>query len=232
MYYSKNNNFRKNADSSLSFINKISNVKSNNSRETSISRPSVRSHSENRRDIDTTLPKFASLNSADSDNKNFDRHLDEELIQIKKIQILESFKNVNLNETNDNNLGVIANCLGIEKTRAKRKTVNTSSNNIYDSKNIKHNNKINYSPISSTFESKIENFKTQTNRSSINNSSNANNESDCFVIFQKNNAIKMKKRIDSCKSKRNGCLTENSFIYSDDSITYNKDMSIKKTILC
>jgi hypothetical protein len=194
-YSNKNNLVRKNKDSSevMPVIDKTQIIK--HTRESNSSKPTARANRENQFDYDNTLPRLASLNSAELDfnpekNFNIEEHIRSNIV--KKNEMLSPIRNIHLNE---NNLTAIANCLGIEKTRARRKIISPSSIINSNSKKNK-NNKLYISPITSNNKSNVSKLRPQTTRYN-NNPSNTNKDKDCFVIFKMQNLFKFKKKIDS-----------------------------------
>jgi hypothetical protein len=129
--------------------------------------------------------------------------LEESKRNIKKLESNESNKSfLNISSKNSSsNLNVIANCLGMETSRAIRKIEGPKAiSSITYKSNLSNNRKISFTPIKNT-KLNENSFLDQTSKD------NKNKEpfpkDNLFIIFQKSNAKKLKKEIDRYTSDSN-----------------------------
>lgn len=137
------------------------------------------------------------------------------------------------------NINAIANCLGMDSTRAKKKRRPlTGVNSTNNSDHYLSNNLLGTSNILSTIESKKNtvtkkansnlNTYSNTSRANIPTGNHTNNgnrngggntkspDKSCFIIFQKSNVKKLKKEIERYNSQVSGYQSENSIFFGDE----------------
>lgn len=179
-----------------------------------------------------------------------DKDKDKEISSILILPTQISQKNEKTNDSQSlNNLTAIANCLGMNTSKAKRKRegpknsffkeINKNAMKMpYSQRNDNKTNNLSYLD-NSLSKSNMNKILPSSRRSVIKNSMSTNKtsqrdlgsnskENSCFIIFQKSNAKKLKKEIENFPlNKNNLSLTENS-IYVTDDLNFNSEIIDKK----